>query len=84
MSKIYYGIKFLSTNRLCTRGAPHPRTGRMSKAVDVIVFETKAERDTWIGKDIYMRISGTKAECRKMCLGESVEDFLANLEYLRQ
>jgi len=89
MARKYYGIRFFSSNRECTMGDPHPKTGRCSKASAIEVFRTKADLDEWLdsekltapsGLDGGARISANKADCRKQCLGMSVQSFEEMLE----
>lgn len=88
--KKHYGIRYFSTNRNCTTGEPHPLTGRMSKACEIVVFDTKPELDNWMSEEKLSspsglgggeRIKASKNTCRKHCLGMSVEAFEEELTY---
>jgi hypothetical protein len=85
----YYGIRYLGGNRTCTTGSPNPITGRYSRAVDVQVFRSRTDRDNWVNAEKLSapcglgggeRIAATKQDCRKCCLGMSVEEFNLMLE----
>jgi hypothetical protein len=87
--KRYYGIRFHGGNRTCTTGTPNKRTGRMSIACDVQVFQTVKERNDWVNKENLCmpcgcgggeRIACSKAYARSKQLGLSVEEFHTDLE----
>lgn len=43
----FYGIEFMD-GADTTTGQPHAITGRMNHAADILIFNTKIERDTWV------------------------------------
>ena len=49
--KKYYGCRFLGGNRTCTMGEPHPRTGRVSTACEIMVFDKKELLESWLAKE---------------------------------
>ena len=78
---MYYGFQFWS-GRNTTTGNPNPSTGRMSKAGNLEIFSTKAERDEWVddGKSTAdmggnCRESVTRKQARELCLGLTVAEF---------
>ena len=84
MKKKFYGIIYLGGNRTCTTGSPNPKTGRMSIACQIVVFDSKSDRDSWVDDgDLSSgeRIKATKAICRKHRLGDTLEEFEDYLEY---
>lgn len=87
-TKKYYGFRFFS-GRGCTIGTPHPTTGRMSRAGESVVFDTREELREWLGNENYSspcglgggeRIACSKKALRSYNLGSSVEDFELELE----
>lgn len=82
--RFFYGVRYLGGNRSCTTGDPHPLTGRMSKAAEIIVFLTAADRDDWVRKERLSepsgcgggeRVAATRADCRRVSLGETMEEY---------
>lgn len=81
MSKLFIGVEYMS-GRNTTTGQPHPKTGKLSKAVKVELFTTKAGRDEWIsqGKETAdmqwnCREAETLAGLRALHAGMSKSDF---------
>lgn len=88
MSKKYYAVEFWS-GRNTTTGEPNTKTGRMSIACDIEVFDSKSERDKWVenGKETSAmrgncRESVTKKELRDLKLGWSIAEFNEHLEMM--
>lgn len=85
--KKYYAVQFTS-GKNTTTGEANSRTGRMSKAVDLVSFSKKETRDNWVenGKitsDMQggnCRKSVTKQEARDLHLGETLAEFNEMLE----
>ena len=84
----FYAVQFESGINTTT-GQPNARTGRMSKAVSLMSFSSKDNRDTWVdaGKvtaDMRgnCRKSVTKKEARNLHLGMSVNGFKEMLEMM--
>jgi hypothetical protein len=86
----FYGVRFLGGNRACTTGTPNQVTGRMSVACDIQVFRSKNDREKWLNNEKLSaptgcgggeRIAATKADCRKLRFGDSLEEFEKMLEW---
>ena len=79
--RYYYGIRYQGGNRSCTTGQPNLRTGRMSRAVEIVAFPSKALRDSWVEHETFVgsmageRISATLRTIRQHRLGDTPEEF---------
>ena len=76
-----FAIKYWS-GKNTTTGDPNPRTGRMSKAIDIKYFKTLTERKHYIEKNYEWELCSQK-KLRKLCLGNSVETFNKYIEYIK-
>ena len=84
----FYAVQYESGINTTT-GQPNPRTGRMSKAVNLMVFSKKENRDEWVLKGKVTsdmqgncRTSVTKKEARNLQLGMSIIEFNEMLEMI--
>ena len=77
------GIEFIGGNRSCTKGEPNPRTGNLSKAVNVKVFDELEDLMKWIEAPCNNeRIEVTKTNLRKYHQGMSLKDYQEYLNYI--
>jgi len=86
--KYYYGFEYASGKRTTT-GQPHPLTGRLSIAGNLVVFTNKANRNEWvlngeITSDMQgnCRESVNQAHVRDLMLGDSINEmneYIANI-----
>jgi hypothetical protein len=86
--KFFYGFRYFS-GRSTTTGTPG-RQGRMSRAGEMEVFQTAAERQSWLdgeklsapcGSGGGERIAVTRSQLRALCLGMTLDEFNREVEW---
>lgn len=86
--KFFYGFRYFS-GRNTTMGTPN-RRGQMSRAGEMEVFQTAAERQKWLdgerlsapcGSGGGERIAVTRSQLRALCLGMALEEFSQEIEW---
>jgi hypothetical protein len=84
----FYAAQFESGENTTT-GQPNSRTGRMSKAVNLMAFSKKENRDAWVDNGKVTsdmrgncRKATTKKEARNLHLGMSVVEFNEMLDMM--
>ena len=79
--KLFYGFQY-DAGTSTTYGEPHPQTGRMSIAGDLVVFTSKSERDEWVDATTdKTREAVTRQKARSLCAGWSKDQFDAWVRY---
>jgi len=76
--KYFYGIEF-KCGKNTTTGWPNEKTGNMSIACNLKIFDTKLARDNWA--DGCRKIAVNKSEIRDYHLGMSMQDYNEYLEF---
>jgi len=86
--KFFYGFRYFS-GRNTTMGTPN-RQGRMSRAGEMEIFQTAAERQAWLdgerlsapcGSGGGERIAVTRSQLWALCLGMTLDDFNREVEW---
>jgi hypothetical protein len=75
--KNFYAVEFID-GKNTTMGAPNPKTGRLSVAINTAAFCSSADRINWINR-AYKRKAVSVRELRALTMGLSkceFEDFL--------
>ena len=86
--KFFYGFRYFS-GRNTTMGTAN-RQGRMSRAGEMEIFQTAAERQKWLdGEKLSApcgggggeRIAVTRSQLRTLCLGMTLDEFNREIEW---
>lgn len=89
--RYFYGFRYFS-GRNTTAGTPN-RQGRMSRAGEMEVFQTAAERQKWIDAEKLCapcgggggeRIAVTRSQLRALCLGMTLNGFNSLIEWKKE
>jgi hypothetical protein len=71
--KNFYAVEFID-GKNTTMGAPNPKTGRLSAAINTAVFYSNADRTNWINR-AYKRKAVSVRELRSLKMGLSKSEF---------
>lgn len=77
----YWAVEYVGGNKNCTRGESNPVTGNFSLAVNAHCFQTKLERDEWVGRK-HLREAVDKKKLRSMLLGMTPAAFKDHCNWL--
>ena len=79
----FYAVEYWD-GKNTTTGQPNPRTGRMSRACDLVIFQSRSERNEWIKSGRKIREAVTRANARQLFAGWSLNDFNEHIESLEK